>query len=267
MEPEVKEVTDDQVATLAAAHCINARGAVAHCKPTERSCSSADSLQGAGNGKRAACSIFDQKGGGTKILDSIESICEELLKHGPVVSTSFVLDEAFAAKHAGSFAEARIGKNHETVIVGWKQTEDGEFWTVKAPLTGTMDDGVSNGGMISIPVRQFGIDGVCWAPKSTFKSLIWQDGPYWNQSLSSSTKKEWYSHHPRTFSCTGEGLKNLAKCLGVGCFPVASKNKTRFVIRDTSENAISRACRLTNVEWKEETERWIVSVSFTDALV
>lgn len=262
VHPKMDELEDDKVAALAAAHCMNARGIIAHGKSTTFHYS-VRRLQGEGDDKRTVRSIFDEMGGGTKILDSIESICEEMLKNGPVVSTSFVLDETFATKHGGSFSKDRIEKNHEIVLIGWKQTEDGEFWVAKSPLTGTIDDGLSSGGLVSIPVRQFGVDGVCWAPKTTFKNMNWQAGPYWDKNLSSDAKKEWYSWKSRSFYCGGEGLQKLAKCIGVG-FSAAFKEKTRFVIRDKHDHSNSRACYSTNVKWNEDRNKWEVQVTFTD---
>jgi hypothetical protein len=65
--------------------------------------------------------------------------------------------EAFAGKHEDSFSRERFGKNHDIVLVGWKQTEDGEFWFVKAPIGGAVDEDVSSDDLFSIPVRQYGV--------------------------------------------------------------------------------------------------------------
>jgi hypothetical protein len=65
------------------------RGAIAHGKKMEKFYTIENLLQG--GGPHTVRSIFDEFGGGTKILDSIEVICTELMENGPVVSTSFVL--------------------------------------------------------------------------------------------------------------------------------------------------------------------------------
>lgn len=113
--------------------------------------------------------IFKRKGGGAKVLDTVDEIKEELTKQGPVVSTSFVPSKEFvsASEHAGSFLKKRVGKPHELLLIGWKFTATGEVWLAK-PLRGE--------STIQIASGQFAVDDVVMAPESSFDDEYWQEG-------------------------------------------------------------------------------------------
>lgn len=114
---------------------------------------------------------FKQKGGGSKVLDTVDEIKEELTKRGPVVSTSFVPSKEFVSTsdHKSAFLKKRVGKPHELLIIGWKLTPTGEVWLVK-PLRGE--------SIIQLAFGQFAVDDVVMAPESSFQNEHWQEGPY-----------------------------------------------------------------------------------------
>lgn len=260
IKPKEDTCEEKHVAALAAAHCINARGAIAHQRKTELFFSIQDLLEEDETKETTVKSIFDRKGGGTKKLKSIEAIKQELTTNGPVVSTSFLLDEAFAAQKANKngFSSEKIGKKHEVVIMGWKLTELGEVWVIKPPL------GAS--GELTVAFGQFSIDRECLAPKSSFKMEAWQEGPYWDINLS-AVKDEWKTWvHLHSFGpeSSTEYIISLLKCLDGADIFSAARDKTRIVVRDMNELADSRACTLNKMLWNKDENRWEIRVIFTD---
>lgn len=179
----IKKITSNNLPALLACRCLNARGAIVHGKPITKSfdlvqmekyASSANSTNSQNSVQHvfdAVCgSTYEEEDkdgkikkktlGGTKELTSIEEIKQEILTNGPVISTSFVLLEAFydmisvtnvsgasggasgtnGVSGAGSdvactlFTKERIGQCHELLIVGWNMTTTGEVWQVQPLL-------------------------------------------------------------------------------------------------------------------------------------
>ncbi|CAD7951514.1 unnamed protein product [Amoebophrya sp. A25] len=70
--------------------------------------------------------------GGAKVLSSRAAIKRELMERGPVVSTSFRLEQIFAERSGHLFDLRRVGNTHDLIIVGWEIGLCGECWLVRA---------------------------------------------------------------------------------------------------------------------------------------
>jgi len=231
--------------------CINARGAIAHCRDTQCGYSVNES-----DVPCDAEEAFHRKGAGSKNLEDTDDIKNELMNKGPVVSTSFLLSEVFMNNSDTSFwfDKSLIGKTYPLLIVGWKMTAFGEVWLVQ-PLT---NYGCSEIQKISF--GQFGIDDHCIAPLSTFENLHWQSGPYFPLDLSSTPLK--WCHEWKSMQCSisSNDLENLGKLLEKDLFE-ASKAKKKFVICDSTKIAHSRSCYLKTLKWQTGVKSWDITLS------
>jgi hypothetical protein len=303
LQPMQETIEVSRVPALAAAYCINARGTIVHGKEPELTygveqllmAPSSPRASSEHTGSTAATrrtnprrtvfgdhieadhspsntegdlpssveGIFNRFGEGFKVLDSIESIQEEIMKHGPVVSTSFVLSERILKSnnnmYAHSFVADRVNQTHELVIVGWKLTNCTQVWICKCPLR-TMNSPAT----IEIAFSQFGIDDVALAPKANFKNKNWQKGPYFSTKFGNSAKEEWRSWQNMATHVNESGLIALFKCFDGDGLGAAIQKKKRFTIRDHSERADSRSCTLKEVSWVGSRSQWKVQVEFVD---
>jgi hypothetical protein len=251
------EMTPKVLATLTSYSCINARGAIAHGQQTEL-CYSFKHAK-----KLKACTvkeIFDEHGG-TKQLESIAAIKQELISNGPVVSVSFILTKEFIESNmvdASVFEISREEKHHDILIVGWRLTAYGEVWLTQ-PMRNKWTV-VSGGGDVPIGVAQFGIDGTCLAPMNNFLWESWQSGPYLD--LDMTDVEGWIKWSGIEFEMTSQQLEALGGILNSGIHLAVVKRK-KFVIRDKSIHAHSRSCHLGDIRWLKDKHVWNVSARFT----
>lgn len=229
---------------------MNTRGAISHGKKISLVYSIQDK-------KKDVCAsdIFDAYGG-YKELPTTSDIKEELMNHGPVVSTSFVQTKAFMENKTLSnllIPPSKFRYIHPVLIVGWKQTPYGEVWLIKPfdmknttytrPLT------------IPIACGQNGIEDNCIAPVNTFENVAWEDGPYFDINVSSTP--EWRT---RTgVDHTESHLDNLGDIFKDGLI-AASKNKSRIVVRDVNKKAHSKAGYLEEI--KRVDGKWKITIFF-----
>jgi hypothetical protein len=256
IKPADTTICEKKLPALVAAHCINARGAIVHGKTTEIFYST-DNLYEEESEANTIVDIFERRGSGARVLDTVEEIKEELMKRGPVVSTSFVLTKGFMSgcKHAGSFLKERVGKQHEMLIVGWKFTTLGEVWLLK-PLFG----GLTAKKMIRVAFCQFGVDNAVMVPKSSFENEFWQEGPYLSLPFFDAGWRNWSGVAAHVSS---ESLEGLAMNLGEGLFSAVT-NKSRVVICDKKSTAHSRAGTITEVSWDREKNKWKIDIAWKD---
>jgi hypothetical protein len=194
--------------------------------------------------------VFDEFGG-TKEMDSIETIKEELLQKGPVVSISFrLLDLYLEQLQVGTraFCKELIGSFHELLIVGWSLTPYGEAWLVQPLL-----DDVATPQLVRIGFGQFGIDDLVLAPHSTLEHMSWQPGPYFDYDF--SDVNNWREWNEMDLPIGEQDLKKLAMCLSDGLMSGQS-----FVLRDEVKKAHSGTYKIKNIRWEEETMEWFVQV-------
>lgn len=246
LQPKAMGV-DDNLTAFSAALCINARGAIAHGQKTELTYTMGD-MTNLANVQH----IFDSFGG-AKQLTSIDEIKQELMENGPVVSTSFILSQAFLS--AGEYYKfplhSRVGKKHELLIVGWKLTAFGEVWLAKSLRCGSYATET-----IQIAFGQFGVDDKCLAPTNSFENCPWQSGPYFDMDAISSSD-EWMGWSVMTAHISSTELEALARCFSIGLH-AAIEQRSPLVIRDKNKVARSRLFRLTEIEWIIENARWEV---------
>ncbi len=233
---------------------VNKRGAIAHGRDPELNF---DVLTMDENPFKTVKEVFDDLGG-TKTLKGIDEIKRELMTRGPVVSTSFLLTQPFMAprENANRFDPTLIGETYPVAIIGWEHTVYGEVWIIQPLIKQSLVD------VQKIAFRQFGIDETVIAPTNSFENTPWQVGPYFDIDMSDTPFPEWVtSWHGVETAITSDDLEKLGKMLGSD-FINASRQRTKFVIRDSKKIARSRACFLTKLEWQPGEKPWRMEVSY-----
>lgn len=256
---------------LVAYQCINARGAVAHgAKPGLLFGYSKVTAEPRGT---TAEQLLETKFRGVCRLDTPDTIKEELMSRGPVVSVSFVLSQVLK-QHGGGTGSAiadslywqqRMNQTHAVMIVGWKLTAFGEVWLVHPPI---LSDSMKNKSpfdcLIPIAFGQFGIDTLCLAPASDLLDKAWQPGPFLDLNLS-KWPGVWMSWKKCDVHLTANELQRLSECLASGFVSAATgmpgrKGPSRFVLRDEKKLAHSRAFCLKDVQWNPDKKMWKITV-------
>jgi len=236
--------------------CMNTRGAIAHGRNTP--CKFNVTVKNEPNGVRSVEEIFIANGG-SKHLEEIDDIKTELMAKGPVVSTSFRLTQPFMNKIENShlFDEKCIGETYPLLIFGWKLTAFGEVWLVQ-PL-GCDQSVVAQ----KIAFGQFGIDDDCCTPVNSFEKTPWEPGPYFDLQLSSAPAEWRTKWKSMDISISSKLLENLGEVLGKDILK-SSGEKKRFVVRDKTKLAHSRACFLSGIEWKSgmSIHPWRITLEF-----
>lgn len=250
---KVCEVVD--IRAQVAFQCVNKRGAIAHGRDTELNF---DVLTMESNPFKTVAEVFEDLGG-TKHIEGIPAIKEEIVKRGPVVSTSFYLTEDFMSttENANRFDPGLVGQKYPVLIVGWEHTAFGEVWIIQPLVKGRYVE------IQKIAFRQFGIDETCIAPMNDFENTPWQSGPYFDVDMSETPFPEWCtSWNGVETNITSEDLEKLGDMLGDD-FINAARKRTKFVIRDKNKVARSRACCLTKVQKEKGPKPWRVEVSYS----
>eukprot|EP00562_Extubocellulus_spinifer_P003417 CAMPEP_0178487340 /NCGR_PEP_ID=MMETSP0696-20121128/9273_1 /TAXON_ID=265572 /ORGANISM="Extubocellulus spinifer, Strain CCMP396" /LENGTH=405 /DNA_ID=CAMNT_0020115033 /DNA_START=233 /DNA_END=1447 /DNA_ORIENTATION=+ len=247
----IKGCSADGISALVAYQCINARGAIAHGRKTERFYSMEQVLQ-----KPASVHEKFTMRGGVKQFQApaIEAIKAEIVTNGPVVSTSFVLTDNFAKRpeNRGVFLTSQIAKVHPVLIIGWRVTNMGDMWLCQ-PLKRKPSDNT----VVPVPFGQFGIDVSCLAPKNTFEHVPWQNGPYFDIDMSYAP--EWRTWPSLRIHLSSQELEAFGECLdgGTGMGIIGSfENKASFVVRHKGKFAHSRRCRLREVKYDKKLGKW-----------
>lgn len=249
-ETELLTAHENSLEIFLAFRCLNARGAIAHRAAT--SCEyNWETISSQRRLFETAEKLFNTELKGSRRLEGVVAIKEELISRGPVLSTSFVLSEGFArsADFSDLFLEEKINANHPLLIVGWKLTPLAEVWLVASPF--------SNDFIFPVAVGQFGIDDLCLAPESDLTDVSWQNGPFLDLDLS-TWPDEWLSWPDMTFPLPSSKLEELASCFKGG-FMAAKDQLMPFVIRDEKKNAHSREFHLKEVRWDGKKKEWKVS--------
>ena len=259
----VRGCSADGLSALVAYQCINARGAIAHGRKTERFYSQDQVLQ-----KPASVDEKFSMRGGTKTLQGvdaagIEAIKAEIVTRGPVVSTSFVLTEVFSKRpeNRGAFLLSQIGKCHPVLLIGWRVTNLGDLWLAQPLKRGSSDSKKKTA--ICIPFGQFGIDKTILAPISSFENVPWQHGPYFDHDMGMAP--EWRSWPSLRMHLSSSELERFVESVGGGTdggLIALHEKKITFAVRHKEMLAHSRRCRLKEVRWEKNLEKWLVSCSF-----
>ena len=124
--------------------------------------------------------VFDKHGGGTKRLNSIKEMKEELMMNGPIVSTSFVPRCRHPhANHPVALVTSKSQEKHPILIVGWGRQGFLEYWLAKRLLDGTYP---AHNPLppLRIGMRMFGVEDKCVAPIGDFTKVCWQSGPHFD---------------------------------------------------------------------------------------
>lgn len=238
--------------------CIHARGSLAHGKPITKY-RTWNEIQKASDACDSVYDVFD-KFGGTKELDSVDSIKEELMNRGPVVSVSFrLLAEYLKQLDVGenAFAKDLIGCVHELLIVGWCLTPFGEAWQVRPLIDDVLQmekKGDQNSlSLIQIGFGQFAIDDIVVAPDSNLEQYAWESGPYFDSDFSEI--ENWRSWEEMDLPINETDLKSLAKCFKNGFYSGES-----FVLRDQTKKAHSASYKIKNIKWVDKTQERFVTI-------
>jgi hypothetical protein len=240
-------VDDILLGKVVAVHCLNSRGAIAHGQIPEKGF-----LLGQVKHQDVE-TIFNQLGGGVKYLKSSDAIKEELMEHGPVVSTTFVPDRAFVSAvgwHPASSIVSAAEKKHELLIIGWERKGFVPCWLAKRPF-----DGVHS-RPIQVAMGNFGIDTLCMAPTHSFQDIAWQSGPYFDVAHLQEGWMQW----PRlTVHVNISNLKMLEESLEEKLI-VAIMEEKRIVIRDKHNFAHSRRFYPKTLDWMKAKK--LLSITF-----
>jgi Papain family cysteine protease len=249
--PNSDTLKADLLEKLIAYKCINYRGAIAHGKQTELCCCYNDVVTASA---KSAQKIFQSFGGCTS-LDTIDEIKQEIMTHGPVVSTSFNLTKSFyeAGCLAPQFFPTNFGR-HPLLIVGWQQAAHGEMWLVRT-FKGNND--------VSISIGQYSMEEEVLAPTSDLSNYPWQseEKVYETDGLSS----DWYGWPGILLHCKSDKLEALFKSLGCSMI-TATTRREEFVIRESKTKARSRYAYLNDIEWDEKKKKWKLSATFSNEM-
>lgn len=244
------DVTSGKIlAPLVAYQCINARGSIAHGKRPSLIYSWENVIACTG---MSVLDIFAKYGGHT-VIDDIKRIKTELMRGGPVVSTTFIPDEKFAARYKGSIIESRKNKYHYCLIIGWTKTINGDVWLIQN-YQGT--------AVIHVPIGRYHVEDIVVCPKSKLETLTWQTGPYFDWDM--SKVEGWLEMNSIELLLKTKEIEQLAEVFdGLG-FHQIMVNKVRFVLRDTKVQSKSRSCILTDIVWDRGAQGWRIKCLFTD---
>mmetsp|Transcript_23036 Transcript_23036/g.49873 ORF Transcript_23036/g.49873 Transcript_23036/m.49873 type:complete len:371 (+) Transcript_23036:26-1138(+) len=243
------EMVEDVMSRSVAYQCINARGAIAHGRKIEYSFDNEDSETR--NPAKSVEWVFSSFGGAKELCGATE-IKEEILKNGPVVSTTFCPSDTFLSNHA-------IGKSihcHQSgiLVVGWKQLSSGEVWIVQ-PL-------YRSGGLRSqvayVAVGQFGIDDCCLAPKNDLQDTPWQPGPYYDGSMV-GVESKWQTWTSIEFHLVS--VDNLFK--ETGSTNLINPNNV-VTVRDKTKIAHSKKANLSSITWDSAKNKFCVLFTFVE---
>jgi len=232
--------------------CKNIRSQIAHgkIKGLSYTCNKGRDL--------TVAAEFNRGGGGTKRLDSVDEIKEELMKRGPVVSTSFVLTKDFlnVTNNAAAFRSSHLESRHPVLIVGWKLTAFGEMWLLQNLCATNLHDIDAN---ISIGVSQFFIEDEVIAPLGNFEEKYWQRGPYLHIDLSRC--REWRTWTGFTHKLSDIQFKELAAAYPGG-FIEAYNNKTKVELCNSKKHCESKACYLKEFSYDTTSKMWSVELGY-----
>jgi len=252
-KPHAKpELTQEGMSRVVAYQCINARGAIAHGKKTQSKFSNEQVSEF--KSEKDVKQTFANYGG-AKELNFADEIKAELMKNGPVVSTSFQPSDIFLSNHAiGQSDHCHQG---DILIVGWKQLSSGEVWIVQ-PL-------YHDGGLLSqiafVAVGQFGLEDCCLAPMDDFEDTPWQSGPYYDADLTAveGVWQTWLGLNVYLKSMSE--LDSLFKEMGTALFSNSSHVVT---VRNKRKKAHSRKATLNSSKWNETKKSFQVGFTFCE---
>ena len=242
IQPHVASGIDNRVTgALAAIHCMNARGTIAHGRRVETP------LRLEHVRDLSIEEAFDKIGGGVKHLTSVEAIKQELMKNGPVVSTSFVPRRVFpTANHPVALIKNKLYEKHPLLIVGWEHRGYVDCWLAKRLPDGSYDNDTEP---MKIGIGRYGIDDACVAPIRSFEDMAWQNGNFFG-----------VNHLPEGWmnsSQLGVRVSHANLELLVGCYDVLKEKPV--VLRNKKKIAQSRRYLLKGMIFVEEMNLWILS--------
>lgn len=232
---------------LAALHCMNARGTIAHEQYLETTPFTWNTHK-----NLSAVDMFVKFGGGIKRFTSQREIQRDIMANGPVVSLSFVPPTLYPmACHPAKFIPAKDDppEKHAVLIIGWEFRGGGWYWLVKRVPDGTQDN--TNIKPLKVPIRQCHMEDECIAPVSSFDNICWQRGPYYDRS---NLPAGWI--HGRSFKMTvgEEEAEKLAKEYGI-------RQAQPLVMRDVNRLAHSRRYVLDSMSFIAEWCAWTLKFS------
>jgi len=235
-------MTSHAVSVAVGYQCINTRGAIAHGRRTELHY---DNNNVASKPIIATVEQLFYSYGGAKVLYSVEDIKDELIKNGPVVSTSFCPSTAFVSDNSI--------QQRDILIVGWKQLPSGEAWIVQ-PLC---KEGSRVSKVACVAIGQYGIDDRCVAPMNSFDNKPWQSGPYYDTSMRGAENvwRSWKGLKVTTTSVDALFRKIGTTKLGSLSLPVVT-------VRNELKIAHSRKARVSSITWDAKVNSFNVEFNF-----
>lgn len=249
----VNSVSTKRLQRVTAYKCINFRGAIAHGKKTQ----CAFTFDNVRKSKAKTAEEVFQAWGGSKCLESIEEIKEEISTNGPVVSSSFRLSKAFlnAGEHRSQF-EPKLANNgsHALLLVGWKVSQWGEMWLVRS-FVGITD--------IHIPIGQYAIEENVVGPTNDFSNEPWQEDDAFVDVSFKGVADDWYNWSKCRFYLSHTELATFFRTMNMSMSTIIFEKK-KFLCRDKDKKARSRQAYMEDLEWKEDNQKWCISSKFCD---
>jgi len=230
-ETPYQAVSDVQLQYHLGYACLNLRGAICHKQTMDCTyqLSNMDPTMLLKEEGTSIVQVWQQAGFAASDIvtlhSNIDAMKQQILIHGPIVSTSFFLDPNYYNHHhrqqqqqqqqqqqtninqpfgGGNFSERHVNKHHPLLIVGWTMLSQGPVWRVQA----------LRGPTFHVGMGQFGIEDTCVAPPPEgLECKSWQSpGPYWDVTNIADKCLEWKEYFDTsittTTSCGGGGIIN-----------------------------------------------------------
>ena len=279
-EEDTRTIPSQYLSAMIAFRCLNARGAIAHGKkithgfawddvklhPSDKKC-----VDKKTNTTESVVSrIFETHAGGSKVLNTVSQIKDELLHRGPVISLSFSLQSEWLQRLASlnksyshQFVKEKVGGLHEMLIVGWAFTLYGEVWLCQPLFPDLLVSSTCNSGdidlFIPISMGKFGIDHSCIAPnRESLDHLCWQKGPYYDVDFNDTP--DWIEWAELELPLVDMELRRMFIVFLPQGFSKACSDRSPIVLRDKNKLAHSDTFIATELKWAEKTNEWFMTL-------
>mmetsp|Transcript_10308 Transcript_10308/g.22863 ORF Transcript_10308/g.22863 Transcript_10308/m.22863 type:complete len:238 (-) Transcript_10308:134-847(-) len=135
--------------------------------------------------------------------NDVESIKEELMLHGPVLSTSFHASGEVIAENAWAVL---LATTSTVIILGWKQVKDkGEVWLVRP---------TPQAEVVEIPIESCSLTDNVQIPEMDLRNKSWQQNscyPFLERDFSGES--DWMTWSEYEIALSGEDLNTLLQKL------------------------------------------------------
>jgi hypothetical protein len=241
---------NESMEALAATHCIDARGTIAHERQVETPISLTVPVK-----DFSVEQMFYKHGGGTKHLGSIKEMKEELMVNGPIVSTSFVprCRHPHAAHPVALITSNSSQEMQPILIIGWGRQGFFEYWLAKRLLHGTTPAQYPL-QPLRIGMKMFGVEDECVAPNGDFTQVGWQSGPHFDVV---NLPKGWMEYPHLNLRISEDDKNELVVQHGL-------LEKKPIIVREKDKISRSRRYVYHNMRMSKEDGLWRLALNKVD---